>query len=147
MDSVKTNITKIYIPSWVVRRTEYLKFLGDSPHIVIIQDKFPRLVLLQQLHIDACLVLVPFSHRVERFGFSVKFYKMCHNAHNQYWPVISTFLSCAAESYDLLLKRAEAAVDALNLFLLMRTNSEKSRLQANTGEERIEFFCALKFKF
>ena len=36
----------------------------------------------------------------------------------QYWPRISTFLSCAAESYDLLLKWAKAAVDALNLFLL-----------------------------
>ena len=86
VDSVKTNITKIYIPSWVVRRTEYLKFLGDSHHIVTIQDKFPRLVLLQQLHVDACLVLVPFSHRVERFGFSVKFYKMCHNTHNKRNP-------------------------------------------------------------
>ena len=40
------------------------------------------------------------------------------NSPTQYWPVISTFLSCAAESYDLLLNWAEAAVDALNLFLL-----------------------------
>ena len=36
----------------------------------------------------------------------------------QYGLLESTFLSCAAESYNLLLKRVEAAVDTLNLFLL-----------------------------
>ena len=45
----------------------------------------------------------------------------------------STFLSCSAESYNLLLTRAEAAVDALNLFLLNLVRfcgpAQKSRLQ------------------
>ena len=44
----------------------------------------------------------------------------------------STFLSCATESYNLLLTRVEAAVDTLNLFLLNLVRfcgtAKKSRL-------------------
>ena len=44
----------------------------------------------------------------------------------------STFLSCTTESYNLLLTRVEAAVDALNLFLLNLVRfcgpAQKSRL-------------------
>ena len=42
----------------------------------------------------------------------------CCQIHVASVSVTSTFLSCKAKSYDILLKWAEAAVDALNLFLL-----------------------------
>ena len=55
-----------------------------------------------------------------------------HHGGDQHGFLESTFLSCTTESYNLLLTRVEAAVDALNLFLLNLVRfcgpAQKSRL-------------------